>query len=64
MGPSPYGGPESDTTEQLSTTQIHFTGRDLNLRGRDAFFSLFFFWWWRVEGVEHSLQDLSSPARD
>ena len=43
MGPSPYGGPESDTTEQLSTTQIHFTGRDLNLRGRDAFFSLFFF---------------------
>ena len=43
VGPSPYGGPESDTTEQLSTTQIHFTGRDLNLRGRDAFFSLFFF---------------------
>ena len=66
MGPSPYGGTESHTTKRLSTHRdsFHRWGPELERERCFFFSSLFSFWWWGVEGMEHSLQDISSPTGD
>ena len=38
----------------LAHRETHFTGGDLNLRGRDVSFSLFSFWW--LGGGRHGAQ--------
>ena len=48
----------------LAHRETHFTGGDLNLRGEMFHFLFFLFGGGGTEGMERSLQDISSPAGD